>query len=160
MKKTLTLICIIFAISFSNAQTEKETIDFLNSMFSSYMNTFGGMNGLTIKSGIDSKSKNKEFIVEILVDNRQFEISRFSPKNINSIITNPEPSDEYRYIEIISSKNSIFQSYPGSNKSNYISRVRLNFTTNSDELNRIKKALIHLMKLNGASFPSQDLFKN
>lgn len=160
MKKTLTLICILFVISFSNAQTEKETIDFLNSMFSTHMNTFGGMNGLTIKSEIDSNSKNKEFIIEILVDNRLFEISRFSPKNINSIITNPEPSNEYRYIEIISSKNSIFQSYPNLKETNYTNRLRLNFTTDSDELNRIKKALMHLMKLNGASFPNQNLFKN
>ena len=160
MKKTLTLICIIFTISFSNAQTEKETIDFLNSMFSTYMNTFGGMNGLTIKSEIDSNSKNKEFIIENLVDNRLFEISRFSPKNINSIITNPEPSNEYRYIEIISIKNSIFQSYPNLKESNYTNRLRINFTTNFDELNRIKKALVHLMKLNGASFPNQSLFNN
>lgn len=160
MKKTLTLICVVFAISFSNAQTEKETITFLNSMFSTYMNNFGGMNGLTIKSDLDSKSKNKEFIVEILVDNRQFEVSKFSAKSINSVITNPERSDNYRYIEIISNTNSIFQSYPNSNESKFINRLRLNFISNSDDLNRIKKALIHLMKLNGASFPDQDLFKN
>lgn len=160
MKKTLTFICILLTISLSHAQTEKETIDFLNSMFATHMNHFGGMSDLTIKSELDTKSKNKEFIIEILADNKIFEINRFNAKNINSVITDPSPNDEYRYIELISIKNSILQSYPSSNQSKFINRLRLNFKTSSEELNRIKKGLIHLMKLNGAPFPNQDLFKN
>lgn len=158
MKKTL--FSIIFLISFVNlfSQTEKQTIEFLNQMLAIHLNKpFEDSAKMQLKVVKDTE-EGSVFEFETYYNNKLFVTEKFNTKNIDAVITFT-PIDKL-CLKIISSKSLIQEKYPNKSFSNYNSEMRIVLDTTNEEAMRIKKALEHLLKLNGAKLVDKELFKD
>jgi hypothetical protein len=160
--KFLFLFIAIFQISIKcNAQTEKETIVFLNSMFDSYctpmsMNETATFN---ITTQIESRSNKKILVFEQIFNGKLFATYKVHPEHISSLFSDSSRG-KYTYIEIISNEGLILRKWAGESEETFQREIRIPLTNSTDEVVRIKKAITHLLKINGKKFPDDDLFKN
>lgn len=165
MKKNIYLL-LFFTFSFNlYSQTEKETINFLNSMLSVYVSPMTSPNGVDqkgrfyIKTEIDPRSNQKVLVFELSFDQKLFEVCKVHGKHINGIISDSDPG-KYTYIELISSKGLILKRWADESDEFFKNELRIPLLNSVKEVEQIKKALTHLLKLNGADLPNTNLFKD
>lgn len=160
MKKYLIILSLFFSISNCFCQTEKETIDFLNTKLSLYTQSFP-MNSpayRNIKTGFDENS-NKIFIFDLFVDNEFFSSEKFQGKQINAV-TLVRNGIGNLCIYLTSNDGLILNKFYGDEKETFKNEIRILLNVKDEEVYRIKKALEHLLKLNGAKLVDDNLFKN
>ncbi|MEO8254637.1 MAG: hypothetical protein ABI554_09670 [Flavobacterium sp.] len=160
MKKIILFILLSNFLS-SNAQTEKETINFLNSMFDSYctpmsMNETATFN---LTTQIESRSNKKILIFDQILNGKSFATYKIHPEHVSSIFSDLNRG-KYTYIEIISNEGLILRKWTGESEETFQKEIRIPLTNSTDEVVRIKKALTHLLKINGKKIPDDNLFKN
>lgn len=165
MKKNIYLF-LFFTFSFNlYSQTEKETIEFLNSMLSVYVSPMPSLNGVDqkgsfyIKTEIDHRSNQKVLVFELSFDQELFKVCKVHGKHINGIISDSDPG-KYTYIELISSQRLILQRWADESDEFFENELRIPLLNSVKEVEQIKKALTHLLKLNGANLPNTNLFKD
>ncbi len=160
MKKYLIILSLFFSISNCFCQSEKETIDFLNTKLSLYTQSFP-MNSpayRNIKTGFDENS-NKIFIFDLFVDNEFFSSEKFQGKQINAV-TLVRNGIGNLCIYLTSNDGLILNKFYGDEKETFKNEIRILLNVKDEEVYRIKKALEHLLKLNGAKLVDDNLFKN
>ncbi len=156
----LALFLNLFLLTNCNAQSEKETIDFLNDMFSSYSGNMSvnETTNLQIRTEINPVSNRKLLVFDYFIQNELFATYKFNGEHINSLLFDRAPNGNL-YVKIISSRNLILRKYAGESDQVFESFIQQAFAKGADEeVQRIKKALIHLLKLNGAKFPNDQMF--
>jgi len=153
MKKILILLnLLIFSFTFS--QSEKETIDFINSKFSTY---FGDFNYKIEKD--NAKNFHIKTIYFGFSNNLITDFTYFNFKNINSITFRKNELNYYA-IYINSSENDVKSITQGSNYTSSLSVFFIAYKTyDVVEVNRFVKALKHLFTLYGSKFSNDELFK-
>ena len=161
MTKKSLLFILFFTFSLNLfSQTEKETLNFLNSMLSVYVSPMGEQKGsFFIKTEIDSRSNQKVLVFELSFDQKLFSVYKVHGKHINGIISDSDPT-KYTYLELVSSKGLILRRWADENEETFNTEIRIPLLNSVKEVEQIKKGLIHLLKLNGAVLPNNDLFKD
>lgn len=164
-KKTITFL-LFFIFSFNvYSQTEKETINFLNSMLSVYVSPITSPSGVDqkgsfyIKTEIDPRSNQKILVFELSFDQKLFSVYKVHAKHINGVISDPDPT-KYTYLELVSSQGVILRRWAGESDESFINQIRIPLLNSVKEVEQIKKAITHLLKLNGANLPDSNLFKD
>ena len=165
MKKNIYILTFLFFSFNLYSQTEKETISFLNSMLSVYvspMTSPGGVDqkgSFKIRTEIDPRSNQKILVFELSFDQKLFSVYKVHGKHINGIISDLDPT-KYTYLELVSSQGLILRRWAGESEENFINAIRIPLLNSVKEVEQIKKALTHLLKLNGADLPNPNLFKD
>jgi hypothetical protein len=160
MNKIIFSLLILFSINGVNAQTEKETIDFLNSMFTAYSPPmFNGPTKYSIRTEIDSRSTQKVIVIDLFVNNKLLETNKFHPIHITSISVSQAESGNF-ILKILSPERMILRKFSDENDETFQSFAQMPFTSSKDDTGRIRKALLHLLKLNGAKLIDENMFKN
>lgn len=161
MKNILIIILVLFgSINTVNAQTESETIDFLNTMLVAHSTPLGTSPVyFKVNKMTDPLSNKKVIRIKMFVNNELFRTVRFHPEHISTVTTN---RNEYGYsqLKIISPKGLILSFYESDKIEKYEENKTIALNTTVEEVNRIKKAFIHLLKLNNAPLIDDNLFKN
>ena len=155
------LFTFILLISFVNSfsQTEKQTTDSLNQMLAIHLNKpFSDYSAKMQIKVIKNNDGDNVIEFETYYNNKLFVTEKINTKNIDAVITF-KPIDKL-CLKIISSKNLIQEKYPDKQFSSYNSEMRIVLDTTDEEALRIKKALEHLLKLNGAKLVDNELFKD
>jgi hypothetical protein len=156
MKKLLTIIGF-FLISINiNAQSEEETIQFLNSKLALYTSPMlNGQAYLSVRTGDDY---GKVILMDLFVDNELFNTIKFHCSQIDGIIT--FRSEKGRLcLQILSNKGLIVSKFEGYNET-FVKERKIPLSAPDDEVLRIKKAFEHLFNLNGLKSVNDNLFKN
>ena len=165
MKNNIYILTFLFFSFNLHSQTEKETITFLNSMLTVYvtpMTAPGGADQKTvfkIRTEIDPSSNQKILVFELSVDQKLFSVYKVHGKHINGIISDPDPT-KYTYLELVSAEGLILRRWADENEEVFSSEIRIPLINSVKEVEQIKKALTHLVKLNGAVLPNTNLFKD
>lgn len=165
-----TLLFFQFSVSKSNAQTEKETIDFLNTMFVTYCTPMPD-NPFThqaapmkyiVSTKIDPDSNSKVIVFDCYVSNRMLSTYLFHPKSINSITITPNEYNSTIFVLRILNKDGTVKYIPFDHKEDYSYKdfIQIPMTTSLEKTNRVKKGIIHLLELNGVEFGNENLFKD
>ena len=157
---------ILFSISLiSFSQTESETIIFLNTKFNEHkvVASFGTSFQSIKVEGIDGTPKSITIftLLKRFPDPDMRFTYKFYPITINSIIAKTAPNGKTKNIIITSEIKNISVwddvSYQYSKPTDIHPLV---LDCDEKEINRIKKALIHLFKNNGATLQADELFKD
>jgi hypothetical protein len=165
MKKNIYILSFLFLSFNLYSQTEKETINFLNSMLSVYVSPMSSPNGVdqkgsfNIRTEIDPRSNQKVLVFELSFDQKLFSVYKVHGKHINGLISCPDPT-KYTYLELVSSKGLIIRRWADENEEVFSNEIRIPLLNSIKEVEQIKKALTHLLKLNGANLPDTNLFKD
>ena len=162
MRKLLILLFLTTTVAFS--QTESETLNFINSKLRSCSDTFPDINGNEIPAIWSFKKDRSSYanIFNVSLDiGEPFQKFTLNPKNIIDIVEVKGGTLGNLNLKIISKDNSIQSWMVSDGNKNYVSELKLVLVCPSNgEVSRLKKALIHLFELNGASFADDDLFRN
>ena len=137
MKKYLIILSLFFSISNCFCQSEKETIDFLNTKLSLYTQSFP-MNSpayRNIKTGFDENS-NKIFIFDLFVDNEFFSSEKFQGKQINAV-TLVRNGIGNLCIYLTSNDGLILNKFYGDEKETFKNEIRILLNV-KDEENQFK----------------------
>ena len=161
MKKIGILILFLTtAVCSSYAQSEEETIEFLNAKLSAYGAPMGNDPvSFKISMPIDSRSNKKILQIDMLVSQRLLETSKVHPEHINTVETY-RPEYGNLCLKVVSAKGLILKKYSSETVERFYGDIRLPLQTTDEEVLRVKKALLHLLKLNGASLIDDNLFKD
>lgn len=161
MKKIVILfLCFFTIINFSSAQTEKETIDYLNAKFTAYGPIIMGHRlSYFISTPLDSISNKKVIQIDFVYSGEVGGYTKFFSENVTSIENSRAPNGNLNLI-IISPKKLIASFVDGDDVEIFEREFKLVFSTTDEEVLKIKKALEHLLKLNGASLIDDNLFKD
>lgn len=154
-------MCLLIG-TFVKAQTEEETIKFLNTKFELYTTPLGGSKML-FKVKTTGYSPNKTIIIELYSDfamysdYKLFSTWEFKTNQVTGIKEVTSEDDGSLYLIIVSNKNQFY------NKSNdsyrYDNNINIAVNAPNQEVFRIKKAFEHLFKLNGFK-DNDNLFKD
>src|SRR5690554_6315266 len=89
MKKIgILLFCCITAINSLNAQSEEETIDFLNGKLSAFGAPMGtDAVSYRITTPIDPRSNKKIIQIDMIINQRLFQVSKVHPEDITNVET-------------------------------------------------------------------------
>jgi hypothetical protein len=139
-----------------SAQTETETIDFINSKLGLY--TASMMNApayFKVKTGEDG---GKVIIIDLYVSNSLLSSYRFHCNQIDGIITFKAGNGNL-CLKLVSSKGLIINKYEDGTKEEWRAEVNMPLQTSDEEVLRLKKAFDNLFKLNGFKPANDDLFK-
>ncbi len=134
-------------------------------MLSIYVSPMPSPNGVDEKTSfkisteIHPKSNQKVLVFELFVSQKLFSVYKVHGKHINGIISDPEPG-KYTYLELVSSQGLILRKWGNENDETFKDEIRIPLLNSVKEVEQIKKALIHLLKLNGADLPNTNLFKD
>lgn len=157
MKRILiTSILIITQFITVKAQTEAETIDFLNTMLTSYAASMSENPARIDIQTHQNKDSEKLFSITLVMGD-WISSSFFYPKDINNVIPFRAPNGNL-CLKMISLNNQIFHKYSNSDDITFEGEIRIVLRTDDKEVERIKKALIHLLKLNNAPIIDNKLF--
>ncbi len=163
MKKIIPLFLLLFLVSVCNAQTEKETITFLNKMFAMHPGTLSTGNKLKLKISkrTDTDSNKRLFVFTQSFNNEDVYNFVFNAKDI-SVVNTKKIDKNNIALQIVSSDELItvesVRHYTSTHTASFFEQPLTGGIEN--EAKRIKKALIHLFKINGAKFTNENLFKN
>ena len=153
-------LCYFTAINLSNAQTEKETIDFLNAKLSAFGAPMGNdAVSFRISTPIDSRSNKKIMQIDMIINQRLFQTSKVHAEHITNVETY-RPENGNLCLKIISAEGMILKKYDSEDVERFYGDIRLPLLTTDEEVLRVKKALLHLFKLNGAPLIDDNLFKD
>jgi hypothetical protein len=160
-KFTKILLSIFMLLSLESfSQTEKETIDFLNSKLLVYTESFPGDEPayFNVRKGFDSNS-NKIILVDLFVNNKLLSTEKFHGRDINAVTTIKNGIGNL-CIYLNSSEGLILNQFSGQENETFKNEIRFVLKAPENEVSRIKKALEHLLKLNDAKLANDSLFKN
>lgn len=156
----IAIICFITAINLTNAQSEEETIDFLNAKLSAYGAPMGNEPvSFKVSMTIDSRSNKKIIQIDMIINQRLFQTSKFHPEHI-STVESYRPENGNLCLKVVSSKGMILKKYKSEDVERFYGDIRLPLLTSDEEVIRVKKALLHLLELNNAPLIDDNLFKN
>lgn len=152
--------CFITAINLSNAQSEKETIEFLNAKLSAFGAPMGNdAVSYRLSTPIDSRSNKKIIQIDMIINQRLFQISKVHPEHITNVETY-RPENGNLCLKVISAKGMILKKYENEDVERFYGDIRLPLLTTDEEVLRVKKALLHLFKINGSPLIDDNLFKD
>jgi len=151
--KISTLFFLLFISLHCFSQTEKETVEFINTKFAE---NYAELIGPAIWKVNTKTADAKKEIIITLSCNGSTTTYLINPKNINSITTYKAPAGNMN-IKIISLTNSIKKD--AFKSTSFENEINIVLKGSDEEIIRIKKGLIHLFKLYGSSFANDDLFK-
>lgn len=159
---TLFICLFLIATNSSNAQSEKETIDFLNAkLFTYHKNSFKEFS-TTIHPRLNKKVIQVNTVWE---PNELIQIDYLLPEHKNTVEEFRAPAGNLCLI-VKSDKDSFKNQYKredgvGITFGGWNGEIRICLdTTNEEEIIRVKKALLHLFKLNSKEIIKDNLFKN
>lgn len=161
MKKHITMLFLcFFAINnFITAQTESETIDFLNTKLTAfYVAVADTRFSFAVSTTIDSISNKKAIQIDLILDKEVDSYFKILPEDVSSIEKFRAPKGNL-ILKIISPKRLILFIVEGE-ETLYERECKLIFDTTDEEVLKIKKALEHLFILNGATLIDDNLFKD
>lgn len=152
------LFIIINQVIFS--QNEEETINFINTKLTAHTASLPNNKFLfqfsTKKNDYNGK---KEIVVEFFSNYKLSSTDIFYPEHINDVQMFRAENGNL-CIKLISSRNMIIKKYTFENNSTHNYELRIVLNTTDEEVNRIKKAIIHLLELNNAKLIDDNMFKN
>lgn len=160
MKSFIYLLLILNSMTVY-AQTEQETLDFLNSALAAYgsdMGFVGDKTKMQISTKIDSRSNKKALQFDFYTSSGLLSTSVVHPEHVNSVIEDRAPNGNLN-LKMISPDGLVLKQYPGDTDQTFKYEVRFVLNTSDEEVRRIKKGLLHLLKLNNAPLLNQELFK-
>lgn len=156
MKKILTFIGIFLITININAQTESETIQFLNSKLALYTASMGDDPAyFKVKTGEDF---GKVILIDIIIGNSLLATIKFHCDQIDGMKTFRAGNGKL-CLKIVSSQGLILNKYNGETKETFRTEENIPLETTDEEVLRIKKAFEHLFKLNGFKPVNDELFK-
>ena len=160
-KDAILILCFFAAINFSTAQTESQTLNFLNSKLISHGTNFLDDIRLnhSVSTVIDSLSNKKAIQISLILNDSEEGCYRFLPENVISIETERTPNGTLN-LKIISPKKLISFACVDKEPIVYVREGPIILDTSDKEVQKIKKALEHLLIINGASLVDDDLFKD
>ena len=161
MKSLIILLFTFFSTYNTNAQTESETIDFLNSMLSTYTSPMTSNTAYyKISTAIDQDSKSKIIIFDYYVSNGFKATYKFHPIHVNAVTTFRAPNGNL-CLKIISPKSVIKTTYNDeTEKYSYGNFIQMAMSGNDEDIYRIQKGIMHLLKLNNSKLVDNNLFKD
>jgi hypothetical protein len=159
IKKILVSLCFLFVLN-SFSQTEKETLEFLNSKLIVFAQPWpdGEPAYYNIRTGLDI-NENKIIIVDYFVNNRLLVNYKFHCNHINTISI-VENGLGKLCLYLNSNESLILIQYDPREKETFTNEIRFILNAPQNEFLRIKKAFENLLKLNGAKLTDDNLFKN
>jgi hypothetical protein len=145
-----------------NAPSEQETLDFLNSALAAYgadMAFPGSKTKIQISTKIDSRSNKKVIQIYFYTTSGIFHTQTVHPEHVNAVIEERAPNGNL-CLSMISPDGLVLKQYAGDKDVTFHNEVRFPLAISDEEVRRIRKGLLHLLKLNNATFLNQELFKD
>ena len=159
---TLIVCFFLIATNSSNAQSEKETIEFLNTKLFNYHKDYFMVFSTTIHPRLNKKVIQVNTVWD---PNKLIQIDYLLPEHKNIVEVLRAPAGNFCLI-VKSDKDSFKNQYKtedgvGITFGGWHGEIRIClFQTNEEETIRVKKALLYLFKLNSKELNEDNLFKN
>ena len=161
MKNVFLSLLFILLTSFSFSQTEERTIQFLNSMLYSHSTPMVNSPVVWKVDKYDTEGEEgyeKWIQLNMIISNELVSQHFIDCMMIDDVIINRAPNGNAG-IEFVSRLGFIVQKYVGENPK-MVNKLTVPLQTSDNNVNRIRKAFKHLLKLNGNKFPSDELFND
>jgi hypothetical protein len=150
------LFCFFTAINLLNAQSEKETIDFLNAKLFAFEQNPSHKINTTIHPSLNKK------VIQINgYWNGLFVIYYILPEHKSTVESFRAPNGRL-CLKVISNKGALLKRHKREDGVSIMlgGEIRFVLDTTEEEILRVKKGLIHLFKLNSGAIIEDNLFKD
>lgn len=152
----LPVLIFLICSTFSFSQSENETLSFLNTKLASYSSPLGYSPVVWRFSSI--KDQPKHLMVDMIVSNKPFAKYIIDSEALEEVAPNRAPNGNL-CLKLVSPLGLIMKRYTDE-EMELTDNIQLALETSDEEVHRIRRAIIHLLELKGAKFPSDDLFRN
>ena len=144
-----------------NTQTEQETLDFLNTALSAHGTDIlyeGSKTKIQIGTNYDSRTKKKVLQFDFYTPNGLLYSARVQPEHVNTVFEKRALNGNLG-LSLICAEGHSLNKFTTDKNSTYCDEVSFVLSTTDEEVRKIRKGVLHLLKLNNAPLLNQKFLK-